>query len=301
MKKLLLFLLLATSIIADGQVYHRMLNNTTWYLRTAFFGGSGNLWICPIYDTVISGTTFKKYVRFTTTGSQGESCFLREDSTLKKVYIRSYYFTGEKVLYDFSPSVGQTATFYITWFGGDKLCHLDSVGTISTCYGNRKVQTWSFTGGYQFFAVEQFGTMDNDPTWVYYPGDPYVHGICKFEGGNSCYYPEHTPNSDPTSICPATPFCGVTGISEPSFEKSSITIRPNPTQNFLTVSSSTNERIESIEIFDIVGQLVKRIDKVGSQTISTIDVSDFQDGTYLLQLVASNGQTVTTKFIKQAR
>lgn len=67
-----------------------------------------------------------------------------------------------------------------------------------------------------------------------------------------------------------------------------INIFPNPTTNFITFS----ENITEAHFFDLNGKLV-----LSTTTQSTVDVSDFKAGTYIIK-AKINKQYVSTKFIK---
>ncbi len=67
------------------------------------------------------------------------------------------------------------------------------------------------------------------------------------------------------------------------------TMFPNPAQNVLNIESM--ERIESIKIYSLHGQLTKEESSIA------IDVSAFTSGLYFAQ-VYTNGKTTTKKFIK---
>lgn len=77
------------------------------------------------------------------------------------------------------------------------------------------------------------------------------------------------------------------GISD--FEKTNLTIFPNPVQNELIIT--TDVPIEKIEIYNISGQLMIKT------TNSQIDVSYFSKGLYFVS-VSVNEQVVTKKLIK---
>lgn len=71
--------------------------------------------------------------------------------------------------------------------------------------------------------------------------------------------------------------------------KNKLEIYPNPAQDFVTIS--TSEKIEFIEIFDMNGKLINKI----NQSISKINVSNLAQGVYFLKV---NGKHVK-KIIKK--
>lgn len=72
---------------------------------------------------------------------------------------------------------------------------------------------------------------------------------------------------------------------------------PNPVQNILTLEMNTLKKINTIAIYNMLGQLVKNISKpLLSKTIS-VSVSDLKTGTYIVE-VDSDTEKVSKKLIK---
>ncbi|MGJ8593455.1 MAG: T9SS type A sorting domain-containing protein [Aquaticitalea sp.] len=86
----------------------------------------------------------------------------------------------------------------------------------------------------------------------------------------------------------------VTGISlsVDEFSASSASIRPNPSSDFVNIELHPSNTINTIEIYSITGQLVKKLE--GN---TRINISDLQTGIYLMQLETTNG-TITKKLVK---
>lgn len=69
---------------------------------------------------------------------------------------------------------------------------------------------------------------------------------------------------------------------------------PNPTTAILNISSKNQTEVQSVEIYNIVGQVVIAI----PNTTKTIDVSGLEAGTYFIKLNTEKGSS-TTKFVKE--
>lgn len=69
---------------------------------------------------------------------------------------------------------------------------------------------------------------------------------------------------------------------------------PNPTRNILNISSKNQTEIQSVEIYNIVGQVVIAI----PNSTKAIDVSSLVTGTYFIKVNTEKGST-TTKFVKE--
>ncbi len=76
--------------------------------------------------------------------------------------------------------------------------------------------------------------------------------------------------------------CGIIILSNDDFNHKKIHIYPNPAKNIINIESS--QSIEQINIFDIVGRLIKPI----KSDFSSIDISEFTSGTYILQINTSS-------------
>jgi parallel beta-helix repeat protein len=71
-----------------------------------------------------------------------------------------------------------------------------------------------------------------------------------------------------------------------------IKIFPNPVSNEITIVCS-NLKINEINIFDITGKLIKKM----NQFTNTINVTDLSNGTFFIKLITDKG-TITKKFVK---
>lgn len=78
------------------------------------------------------------------------------------------------------------------------------------------------------------------------------------------------------------------GSSE--FERYSNTFSPNPTQGKITFT----EKVDGVKVFDLSGRLVK----TASVNTTEVDLSDLQNGVYILQ-VSQNQKVVTAKVVKE--
>jgi hypothetical protein len=74
-------------------------------------------------------------------------------------------------------------------------------------------------------------------------------------------------------------------------------VYPNPASTILTVYNQSGLKISSIEVLDLNGKLLYKIDTVNHQE-HTLEVSNLQTGMYILQL-NQEGMISTKRFIKQ--
>jgi len=94
----------------------------------------------------------------------------------------------------------------------------------------------------------------------------------------------------PISISDTTP----TLIDEVNFE--GVEIFPNPAIDKLTISSKNLQKINFIQINDLHGRLIYKMDYPVS---NTIDVSELNSGVYFMQIIEKNRNILCTKFVKK--
>ncbi len=87
--------------------------------------------------------------------------------------------------------------------------------------------------------------------------------------------------------------CKTTGLNENICSKINFLIFPNPATETLKISFRNNQK-QQLEIYNFVGQLIKEVSIINSETIN---ISDLQKGVYFIRLKDSPSQTL--KFIKQ--
>ena len=86
------------------------------------------------------------------------------------------------------------------------------------------------------------------------------------------------------------------GVNENTFE-ASISLSPNPVKDILSISVATGTTINSYEIFDVNGKVVKAMNS-STSNISEINVSELSVGNYILKLQSDKG-IASKKFIKE--
>lgn len=81
------------------------------------------------------------------------------------------------------------------------------------------------------------------------------------------------------------------GIDAVSLNTNSVKLYPNPVNDRLFIKST--EQIESVTIYNINGQLIKRT----NETINGVDVSVLSSGLYMIE-IKTNNNTINQKFLK---
>lgn len=79
-----------------------------------------------------------------------------------------------------------------------------------------------------------------------------------------------------------------TSINAPSINGAKVTVYPNPTKDIVTISIDGNIKIETIQVLDIQGRIVKVIEG-GQVNTALINVSNMTNGLYFLQINTAQG------------
>lgn len=89
-------------------------------------------------------------------------------------------------------------------------------------------------------------------------------------------------------------YCVACNLNNDSFDSNTLKIYPNPASNAITIENEST--IESVNIYNVVGQEVK-VASPNANSI-TLDISNLETGIYIIKSV-SEGKTNTTKFVKK--
>ena len=87
----------------------------------------------------------------------------------------------------------------------------------------------------------------------------------------------------------------ITSLATAKFTADTFTIHPNPAKNELHFSSTSGVEVQSLSIYNLLGQLVQSVSN--GQPLDVIDVSALNTGNYFIKITSVNGIS-TEKFIK---
>ena len=86
------------------------------------------------------------------------------------------------------------------------------------------------------------------------------------------------------------------GANDLSFAKN-IKIYPNPSNGIITVDNQSNNFIQSLNIYDIIGNMVKSIQVNQKSIKSSITLQNLSAGVYFIKISSDNGLSSTKKII----
>ena len=116
----------------------------------------------------------------------------------------------------------------------------------------------------------------------------YTFRARKFPIDFPAFFGRDLTPGDPIELNPDLSECNI--LNTPEFVLDALSIYPNPASNFLNIN--TNNVIDKVEFYDIVGKLV-----LNSKYTNTIDIAHLSDGLYLVRIYSGN-QSITKKIIK---
>jgi len=275
-------------------------------------------------DTLVHNFTYKKLLY----NYQFTQClygFIREDTTLRKVYFQDVVDSPEVVLYDFSMLIGDSITInfpFNTWspFFPSGIYRLDSITLFNTAAGYRNA--------FHLNCVSQSSL--NTLTWIEGVGNlgdlvyPYSSnsGEFLFEGFGCPGFPhnfiqflscfEHTDkvyfdtcayqvafNNWCFNVQDSCNYWNICGDINELSNAGLVHISPNPSEKFITISSE--KILNSARVIDAFGKTCGK--SFSLATKSEIDISFLPAGLYFLEVLASehvNGREaiIYSRFVK---
>lgn len=284
--KLLLPLFFLFFIVENtfSQTYYPLLNNATWNIVSANFGGSQNFVMGPGTDYVIGTHTYKKFIDPTLYNTTN---YIREDVATKRVYRNV---SGvDQLLFDFSLQVGDHITL-----GDGKDYTVQSITNANVNGGTRRM----------FSLINYIGTFaGNSETWIEGVGnlqhplkpkyeliysDPYIYMSCSAQNGLNVFN-QGIMNAQPTP----TDCSMLLSVEELNELNNEIVYAPNPFQNELMISTKMNLQDASLKIYNSIGQLVKEQNNMNGEN-AIVKRDHLMSGIYFAQLL-QNGKVISTQ------
>ena len=134
-----------------------------------------------------------------------------------------------------------------------------------------------------YVYAERAGNLTTSMYPVFFYGDVFT---------TFCAY-----NDDIIAINPSAD-CGLY-VASTNLLEDSLTISPNPSYNYINVSSSFNDKIKALIIYDIQGKMILYKLKNLNIQLFNLDVSSISNGLYILQIQTEDGENYVRKFVKQ--
>jgi hypothetical protein len=130
---------------------------------------------------------------------------------------------------------------------------------------------------------------------------PNIASIC-MDDGEQNYLPATLYNSNLGVQIFGGPNCDIpleinTNSTSDFDLKKMVILYPNPATNTVNINCASGVSLQSISIYNPLGQIVKTLTDNEINTSSTIDVTALKTGTYLMEINATEGKVIK-KFVK---
>ncbi len=207
--------------------------------------------------------------------------YIREDTIERKVYQLPLSGMGEELIFDFSLSLGDSLNQELFDFittgatGTEPIGIVDSINVVDVFEKDRTVL---YSTGVRNFI-----------------GLAVVQQILLIEGiGLESHGVFLRPFSTLLDFCESSMFDCHLILSEEKLEpKTKFNISPNPSKDLFHISMA-EESIQSIRIYSLSGQLKQEFFNT-----HTLDLSDFANGIYFLELISKEKERFVKKIVKE--
>lgn len=270
------------------QEYHPFLNNSSWLLkRSSSQSPTYERMMSGGTDAVVGNYTYKKIKdafrqmnwvvgidELPLRHTYIDTVYVREDIATKKVY---HLVNGvDKLLYDFNMGIGDTISQYrFKW----EVIVVDSVEVdggfrkriklriVEPYNGHRLVQRWIEGVGSN---AHPFYPQVNMYNVISSSGGSPITTMCSFQ--------------DDVHIYGDLAYCGAAlGTEENVIDNEKIDFYPNPFRTELTISSSLPLQNVTLRLYDIRGQMVRKVDNLSGMQL-VLNRENLNSGLYLIQL-----------------
>lgn len=171
------------------------------------------------------------------------------------------------------------------------------VGSSNNAFSPTKVRLYSF--GANIFEIINYFSINSSHSYKFAngnttPGFETIIGTCTSGGNRAISLTKDT-------VLPTVCFnycydCSLVSIKEINKEINSFIVFPNPASNNITIQSQNNELIESLNIYDVTGQLVKTILNINQDTVLLTNLN-LNSGLYNAIIINKENKQHQLKFI----
>jgi len=290
-------ILIVRTLTAQEVPYTPFPKYLSWHVWGEKFNNSG----FPVYYSINDRNIVIEDKTYTAVnGYENIITGIREEDKRIYAYIPGF---GEHLLYDFNLEVGDTIFYnigmYLNWPLSDQYILFDDYythyavveekGTITLKNGSLRntirLKTYGNYASSFLYWIEGIGETGNmgllNPLVIDFLDNGaviYLICVCESYDAAGCLFYFERPFLPVVNSCPCKPNSIV------DFEKSNITLYPNPTSYELRVTGY-KLRIENIEIFNVLGLNVVVDLRVRHENDEyVIDISHLQSGIYFLKI-----------------
>jgi len=303
MKKIIFTLLVVYAGLCNAQNWCPP--GAEWKYSSYSFGGYSNLKFNYEKDTIVIQKACKKIIGreiYVAYGPPGIPPMISDTVSLEPLFSYSnndtvFFFQNNAFypVYNFHVKLGDTLIYENPIVKSQKIQQLvDSVGVVVIngiplkYYSTQNTTIDNDQTDPPHTAImERFGALDNYILLFYASVTEVYYNLL-------CYKDDLFPlyQKDPKLACDL-----ISSVSN-ILDVGSVRLSPNPANDKVAISNSSDDNIKTILLYDICGTLRKIIDNSENSSGISIDLNNLQNGMYIIQIWFSSGNVITNKFIK---
>lgn len=303
MKNIILLFVLFNGLTMQAQIWAD--SGATWHYNFQNFNLEGYSELSYQGDTLIQGIEVKKILK-----RLNYVDFVLEEELLDVFYGYEYMYSDSdrvyqfidnefKILYDFSVQIGDTITLFLSDVDMDAFaCNIGHAIVTETGVENVNGEELRF---YVIETIEEFDTHFNGKIIEnigaidhYMFSEPYCIITDVIRGPLRCYQDDDFElymNPEYVGYCDSLADID-TSIPSISLTNFDLSISPNPAKNTIHLKLNNNTQAKRIRVYSIKGKVIMDI-----EFISTLDISQLQNGIYLLEVKDNDGFKDVKRFV----
>lgn len=294
---LLVCLFCCVAVVAQNSYVPLLNTNNSW--KAAYMGCG--MWICiqsvTDQDTLIGTTSYKKIKSESDWGDISYN-FVREDLAEKQVFVYDIYTQTEKMIYDFSLSVGDVFTYQ------------DSNYTIPqtvTAIDQVQLQDGSWRRRINLTYMSPF-EPDLEPVQYNWIEGIGCDSLSTFDYALPFYYSSLVCHQSKTQVlwdtqlwdigCNDMPQTPQEALGNETINNLHVSFSPNPVKDVLRVNLGNTFGNIQVQIGNLLGQTIQQWTEPNAAETLTISTNQLPKGIYWVQLSSNNKVIANLKMVK---
>jgi hypothetical protein len=202
----------------------------------------------------------------------------------KKVYSYDLINSVDTLLYDFDLQVGDNLP--LTFINSDTAITVTAITNFQVGNEIRSIFDLSSNSGFSVKLIEGIG-HDKGFLGTMQPFEFFESDLICYSRNDTTYY------DNGMDVCDLN--VGIHDIQSPI----EVSIFPNPTSDYVTITSPQFEEIKSVEMIDLLGTNHSLMIDFSSNDKATVNLEYLAKGNYILQLQKRSGEIYRLKIVKE--
>jgi hypothetical protein len=277
---LLFFLGMIAHFSTQAQAFVHPANK--WYIEECCYSlGQTSCNTAEYYfgDSVwLDNTAYRELIANGQSGIFQPGKYYREEAG--KVFMKRTGFSQEKLIYNFNLETGDTLELNLNALSFYHVILVDSVALFSG-EKRKRILLDPFSGSSQITWIEGVGSLSGTMNTQYMLSLDCWNSLNCYQFNGSSQYP--------SADCPFSSVLDANAMSN------RVSVYPNPAQNQVFIRPKGDWTINTIEIANIWGQVLRVFEPA---TSGEVPLDGLQSGVYLLKMEFQNGESGVAKVVK---